>query len=185
MAVYIRLTGRPDPRVRRISEPSNGTGSMCTVIYKGHPWSAGKVRFGSDSEPLVLNAEPEWGVWFGQLPYLESEPAFRNRQDSSMSKRENSFGVQIHRAMPEAIADGLWTGLSAGDTNHLKSLIYTKDHSQLQVRFRFGPNLATTTPMQTIGEHRQAVGHKNLARWLREGVLHLNPYCNPSRNYAP
>ena len=39
--------------------------------------SAGKVRFGSGSEPLALNAEPEPGVRFRPPPNLEPERAFR------------------------------------------------------------------------------------------------------------
>ncbi|KAJ7090478.1 hypothetical protein C8R44DRAFT_750993 [Mycena epipterygia] len=39
-------------------------------------FSAGKVRFGSGSGPFALNAEPERGVRFGQLPNLEPERAF-------------------------------------------------------------------------------------------------------------
>ncbi|KAJ7267340.1 hypothetical protein C8J57DRAFT_1228924 [Mycena rebaudengoi] len=41
--------------------------------------SAGKVRFGSGSEPLGQNAEPEPGVRFWHLPNLEPEPAFRSQ----------------------------------------------------------------------------------------------------------
>ena len=39
--------------------------------------SAGKVRFGSGSGPLALNAEPEPGVRFRQPPNLEPERGFR------------------------------------------------------------------------------------------------------------
>jgi hypothetical protein len=35
-----------------------------------------KVRFGSGSGPFALNAEPEPGVAFGQLPNLELERVF-------------------------------------------------------------------------------------------------------------
>jgi hypothetical protein len=41
-----------------------------------HSGSDVKVRFGSGSGPFALNAEPEPGVLFGQLPNLEPERAF-------------------------------------------------------------------------------------------------------------
>ena len=54
---------------RRVSE---STTNSCIVTT-----SAGKVRFGSGSEPLALNAEPEPGVRFRPPPNLEPVRAFR------------------------------------------------------------------------------------------------------------
>jgi hypothetical protein len=49
------------------------------MMYQHPRWIRGsdvEVRFGSGSGPFALNAEPEPGVLFGQLPNLEPERAF-------------------------------------------------------------------------------------------------------------
>ncbi|KAJ7865916.1 hypothetical protein B0H14DRAFT_2573693 [Mycena olivaceomarginata] len=161
---------------------------MCTVIYKGHPWSAGKVRFGSDSEPLVLNAEPEWGVWFGQLPYLESEPAFRFKhvEEGKLFRCANSSSdARSYRRWP---LDGII------GRRH-KSLQITGNVTQLGPSGLFSGSAFERDgfPPNAKPEHGARFEHRlnlnlNAASnpgWLREDVLHLNPYCNPSRNYAP
>ena len=50
---------------------------LFVVVSRRLPASAGKVRFGSGSEPLALNTEPELGVRFRPPPNLEPERAFR------------------------------------------------------------------------------------------------------------
>ncbi|KAJ7127694.1 hypothetical protein C8R44DRAFT_733132 [Mycena epipterygia] len=74
--------GRIKGKRREETQGAGGSFPSCPRVKirirgDGISSSAGKVRFGSGSGPFALNAEPERGVRFGQLPNLEPEHAFR------------------------------------------------------------------------------------------------------------
>jgi hypothetical protein len=68
---------------------------LATLRRVGH--SAGKVRFGAGSEPLVVNAKPEPGVRFRQPPSLEPEPAFGFGSAFERVRTENYNGAKVSK----------------------------------------------------------------------------------------
>ncbi|KAF8149312.1 hypothetical protein K438DRAFT_1779375 [Mycena galopus ATCC 62051] len=122
--------------------------------------AAGKVRFGSDSKPLILNAEPEWRVRSGQLPNLKPEPVFRfgfapfNRIQTVVEAKNGDVGKMLSRTSVDREVKPLLKSI------HYKNIqIYTKGHSKLQVKYNsvferdgFPPN--------TAPEHGARFGHR-------------------------